>query len=198
MANNRIDVMGKKFGKLLVIGETDKRNKAKAPLYECLCDCGNKVYRSATKLLVSEVPRCDKCIAPYNRGKSNKAKGETGRNSLLSSYKIHARKRNLEWNLTVQEFKDITESTCHYCGDAPSKISYGSSGLTRDHGAYTYNGIDRKNNSEGYNLENCVPCCTSCNIMKMDISYVDFIRKCKKISTNLSLLEEGSTETKGN
>lgn len=40
----------------------------------------------------------------------------------------------------------------------------------------------RKNNSVGYTLENCVPCCGICNKMKMNLDFDTFIEKCKLIS----------------
>ena len=47
---------------------------------------------------------------------------------------------------------------CWYCGSMP---------IPR-------NGIDRQDNSKGYEIGNCVPCCTKCNLLKSDMSYEDF------------------------
>ena len=35
-------------------------------------------------------------------------------------------------------------------------------------------GIDRKDSSKPYAPDNCLPCCSICNQMKMDLSYDDF------------------------
>lgn len=43
-------------------------------------------------------------------------------------------------------------------------------------------GIDRVDNSVGYTIENCVPCCTSCNFMKGKMTKDDFIEKVSQIA----------------
>ena len=40
---------------------------------------------------------------------------------------------------------------------------------------YIYNGIDRKNGTLGYFLENCVSCCRPCNWAKRHMSYDEFM-----------------------
>jgi len=36
----KIDMIGKKFGRLTVIGESKKTDKKKRIYYDCKCDCG--------------------------------------------------------------------------------------------------------------------------------------------------------------
>jgi hypothetical protein len=43
-------------------------------------------------------------------------------------------------------------------------------------------GIDRRQNAVGYHLLNCVPCCTSCNLMKRNTSEQAFISSCIAIA----------------
>ena len=50
-----------------------------------------------------------------------------------------------------------------------------------------YNGIDRVDNNRGYEIENVVPCCTSCNSAKMDLSKEDFLCRIKRCYDNLFL-----------
>jgi 5-methylcytosine-specific restriction endonuclease McrA len=80
--------------------------------------------------------------------------------SLYNQYRISARKRALAFSLTKEEFRKITEQHCRYCGTAPAQEHCAG------YGAYRYNGVDRKNNEEGYTLENVVPCCYRCNRAK--------------------------------
>jgi hypothetical protein len=54
------------------------------------------------------------------------------------------------------------------------------------------NGIDRIDSSKEYSVENCVPCCKKCNIMKNVYSMTDFIDQVHKIS-NFQKLKESST-----
>jgi hypothetical protein len=53
----------------------------------------------------------------------------------------------------------------------------------RDTPLFLYNGIDRKDNKGGYELDNCAPCCTVCNFLKRDMAYskwVAFLNRVKK------------------
>lgn len=45
-------------------------------------------------------------------------------------------------------------------------------------------GIDRIDSNKNYTINNCVPCCGQCNIMKLDYSQKDFLNKCLSIIQN--------------
>ena len=55
------------------------------------------------------------------------------------------------------------------------------------------NGIDRKNNSTGYSVLNCVSCCKTCNFAKKNMSYKDFIGYLNRVSEfrHEALVQEG-------
>ena len=88
--------------------------------------------------------------------------GKASLNGLYYEYIRSAKKRNYEFAITLIQFKELTSQNCHYCEKSPSKIYY----KKRCNGEYVYNGIDRKDNSKGYTLENCLPCCYACNTIK--------------------------------
>ena len=79
----------------------------------------------------------------------------------LATYRKDARIRNLKFSLSREEFKNIIFKNCHYCNDIPSTLAINKS---KNPTSILYNGIDRINNEIGYELTNCVPCCTDCNI----------------------------------
>lgn len=79
-------------------------------------------------------------------------------------YTYHAKKRGNQMLLSLQDFKDIVEKPCRYCGDS-QKI-----------------GVDRINNTLGYTKENTSPCCSTCNYMKKAMSLEDFLSHVRKIS----------------
>lgn len=85
----------------------------------------------------------------------------------LASYRRGATKRNIEWFLTEEDFLNLWNKNCFYCGDVIKTI-----------------GIDRKNNNEGYKIDNVVPCCSICNKLKLALPYEDFIKKIKQIYEN--------------
>lgn len=52
-------------------------------------------------------------------------------------------------------------------------------------GAYFYNGVDRINNSIGYVIENCVPCCRQCNRSKDILNQKEFYEWIMRLFNNL-------------
>lgn len=96
------------------------------------------------------------------------------RKSLKARYKkyeLGAKKRNLVFELTIEEFDQITRRSCLYCGEFSDQ---------RD--GIPFNGVDRIDSSEGYTSLNCVPCCEMCNRMKLDYDMLDWLRHIKKIA----------------
>lgn len=82
-------------------------------------------------------------------------------------YKSAAKKRGLEFDLTVEQFEEITSQVCYYCGEyAEGK---------------EYCGIDRIDNGVAYVLDNCVPCCAMCNAWKSDLTLEEFLNHAKNI-----------------
>lgn len=93
-------------------------------------------------------------------------------NGKYVSYRNSANQRKIDWNLTKEDFEKFWQLDCYYCGDKISTI-----------------GIDRKNSSIGYEIENILPCCSNCNIIKMDSTYDEHINRIIKIYNNLKLWE---------
>ena len=72
-----------------------------------------------------------------------------------------AAKRKLNVSLTLEEFTSLIEKLCHYCNDemnTPSVMGIG---------------IDRIDNEKGYEIDNVLPCCTACNVIKSDYLTVE-------------------------
>lgn len=68
-----------------------------------------------------------------------------------SAYRDGAVKRNLPFEISLEDFKLFWQVPCYYCGDAIDTI-----------------GLDRINSDLGYTLDNLRPCCTFCNRAKLD------------------------------
>ena len=78
---------------------------------------------------------------------------------------IHgACKRGLEFQIPESNYYELINSRCYYCGEK-----------------YNLN-LDRVNNDIGYILENVVPCCPMCNMMKRGYSESAFIDKAISIA----------------
>ena len=77
--------------------------------------------------------------------------------------------RNLKVNITEEDWNTLIYQSCHYCGYKHTN------GI----------GLDRLDNSvREYTLENVKPCCGSCNLMKGELSYSEFMDKTKQIAEN--------------
>lgn len=104
-----------------------------------------------------------------------KANPETDKrygNSIKGRYRVYktgAKKRNLAFKLTLEDFEKMWDNNCHYCGDKIDGI-----------------GIDRVDNNTGYIKSNTVPCCSVCNLMKLTLRPNDFINQCVKIANKLN------------
>jgi hypothetical protein len=84
------------------------------------------------------------------------------------AYLTRAADKDLEFALTKEMFDKIKSACCYYCGKVNSSTHQ--------------NGIDRKDNSVGYIIENCATCCRECNQMKGVMSSDEFISHCKNIA----------------
>ena len=106
------------------------------------------------------------------------AHGEANFRALYKERKKGAIKRGLEWILTEEEFRSLTQQVCYYCGAPPyQRRSHGVS----LNGDYIYNGLDRFDNDQGYIHGNCVPCCGKCNHAKYTMSADEFLKHIIKI-----------------
>ena len=141
-------------------------------------DCGREYMKWTTENTSHLSMRCRMCnihqqTADKNRGERDRNyKNENFRNpqKYYGDYVRGASKRGYQMLLNFEQFKSLIVQPCHYC------LEYKEEEV---------NGIDRVDNSLGYTIENCVPCCEWCNIMKLDYNYHDFIEKCRRITENM-------------
>lgn len=168
----KIDIIGKKFTKLLVIRTFTKNKRTWCT---CKCDCGNDTSVCMSQLLNKHTQSCG-CFKP-----NRKKYGESAKNARIASYKRGAKDRNLLFELTDEYIEKLMLSKCYYCNIEPSRIVHNQ----RQYGEFICNGIDRKNPDIGYTKENCVTCCTKCNFMKGRLLFDDFLNQVKAIYNNL-------------
>ena len=81
--------------------------------------------------------------------------------SKYSQYKSRAKRKNIEFTITLEQFAFITSLKCWYC-----KREFPDKGV----------GIDRAWNNMGYVPINCAPCCWDCNRAKSNMSRVGFYK----------------------
>ena len=115
----------------------------------------NSIKRKAENILADKLCRCIKKV------KSDKINEKA---AIALCRENIFKKRNIDFNLTEQEFYSFWQKSCTYCGDKIDTI-----------------GLDRINSEKGYDMSNLVPCCATCNWMKIDKSTDDWIAHIKKI-----------------
>lgn len=157
-ANNSINEMGNRFGKLVVIEQLPTRHKKSR--WRCLCDCGKYKKATGDSLRQGKVSSCG-CIRKDIVGGYT----TTSTNNKFSQYKANAKRRNLDFSISFEFFEKTISSGCAYCG--------GMGG-----------GVDRWDNSLGYTETNSVPCCMVCNRMKLTWNPLEFLVHCNKIVEN--------------
>lgn len=172
------DISGKQFGRLTAIKRFG--NKRNLTHWICLCSCGKETLVSLPNLQSGTTKSCG-CL---KRELQRKEIGYAAFNQLFLSYKGAARRRNLLFFLSKEQFKNLTQMNCHYCNQEPSCIkhpNFHAKNEWKEKSSYIYNGIDRKDNTQGYNLINCVACCKICNYIKNDLNEEHFLDKIKTI-----------------
>lgn len=84
-------------------------------------------------------------------------------------YIYRANAKSIAFELSVQQFNEIINQDCTYCGEQGP------------------NTIDRIDSSKGYISSNVTPCCTKCNIMKFTMSVYDFKKHVSRVYKHLML-----------
>ena len=190
MANINPPKIGEVFNKLTVIKESFKKSDDYVKYFICKCECGNIKEIFAGNLRNGHTRSCG-----CNQTKARiKAPGVFSWNRIYKNYKGSAKTRGVFFDITIQNFIKIMSLDCTYCGSPPQPFnayrkkdgSLNYSGLKApehiiDRSWIKVNGIDRINSNLGYILENCTPCCTICNYLKMDLDKEEFLTHVLKI-----------------
>lgn len=180
-----VDVRGQRFGNLVAIAPTTKRKEGTRSTYWlCECDCGNMHVTRLDSLRDGSAESCGCHQRNWNKLRG----GVAAFKRLYSRYRGDAKKRNLPFMLTRNNFLMLTSSPCWYCGKPPSQ-SIKESNAPNLSSDYLYNGIDRIDNNEGYVMGNVRPCCKACNWLKRDFAEKEFFTQVKRVYEHLQLGE---------
>lgn len=164
--NCTINLVGRTFGRLTVKKRANGEKDRKNVYWECQCTCGKvKVVRGrylqagtikSCGCLREEILRLPFGVAAFHR--------------VVYAYRQESKKHGRLWDLTLEQAQKLFQEKCYYCQAEPRQKSQ----FARSHGAYFYNGLDRKDNTKGYTLSNVVPCCGKCNRAKNTASFEEF------------------------
>lgn len=184
---NHVSLVGKTFGRLTVISELGViSGKGSSYWYSCLCECGaiKSVKGASLGRWKGSTKSCG-CLqrdVARRRGKENRLKfGEAAFRAYYRSYSRRAKDKNIEFDLSIDKFKSLTEDICYYCKSTPA----GKIDNKWHYGYSVHNGIDRIDNTRGYTLDNCVTCCKRCNQAKNDMTKFEFYLWIEKVYNRL-------------
>jgi len=90
--------------------------------------------------------------------------------TILRAYHHSAKIHTRTWAISDNDALSLMAKPCHYCGASPSNVAKGRP----DRGSFVYNGIDRVDNTKGYEPSNVVTCCRRCNIGKANGTVGEF------------------------
>lgn len=182
--SNLLINIGQKFNRLTVIRKIGEKEipETKTHRYSfwlCRCDCGKEVSVRAGSLLNKYTQSCgclknEKSLERLKEYRKKRVENSSS-NIVYRNYKRSADIKNVSFSLTKDQFMILTQLNCFYCGEKPQNV------LNKHASTFIYNGIDRVDNSKGYENDNVVPCCKRCNLMKRDLELNEFIKHIFKI-----------------
>ena len=183
--NDMEDLTGKQFYRLTALSPIRKKGRL---YWTCVCECETTKDIRADSLKSGTIRSCGCLNKETQKAKTTKY-GESHMHLVYHYYKKSAKDRNLSFNITEQQLKEIVVQDCIYCGKKPSLSTtpYIRENLN---GYILCNGADRIDSSKGYSIDNIVPCCSKCNQIKMDMSVEDFFQKVEDIYLNMANAKE--------
>ena len=160
---------GDKINRLEVL-RLDHKNAHYSTFFLFKCDCGNTKVIKGSNVITGAIKSCG-CLKRELGSNAAKNLAKTFRrlpnnraviNAIILQYRKGAERRGFSFCLSYDEFTEIIQRDCFYCGLPPSnkkRINAWPDG-------YIYSGIDRVDPKEGYRSDNVVPCCIECNRAK--------------------------------
>jgi len=170
----RIDISGKRFGRLLAVKELSQKHR-KVFLWLCKCDCGKDHITARYNLIRGDSRSCGCYRSDITKIRERMQPYQALYNIVVK----RAEKRKISFELSYEEFVDFTNTcACYYCGD---EVKWTKFNTGKNPKAYN---LDRINSSKGYSKDNCHVCCFACNMFKGSWSETSFLNHINKIHDN--------------
>jgi len=170
------DLTGTAVGRLTVLSFSHtKQKKNQKEFYKywtVACECGTVKTVEQSSLTRKLIKSCG-CILKENARKRAEKRDriEIIKERLCKDYIKNAQKREYVFNITNEQFFELIQQPCYYCGEIDSNEATDYTlGKT-----FKYNGVDRIDNHTGYEPDNVVSCCKHCNAAKSDLSKQNFL-----------------------
>lgn len=176
--------VGDKLGHLTVVKEFNGK-PSRSKHWSCQCDCGKTVIRTS------------RYLNTYSHGSCGCSRNVTGVHSLafkgcgdlyasiFNRIKRGAVRRNMEFDITIEELWKLFQDQDERCALSGLSISFGKYSRT-DLGEPCTASLDRISSEEGYLSKNIQWVHKDINIMKNKFSQEGFIGMCKTIADHNS------------
>lgn len=181
------DWTGTKLHRLTFIKPTDRRNGRKI-LWQTLCVCGNTSEVLPYTVAKGMVKSCG-CFS--RESITRRCEKKRIYHPIISSARTVWKANYRDGDISFDDFYRLSQLDCDYCGSPPTKTynmsnhrKHRSSNYQIQEGNFTYNGLDRLDSNRGHMLDNVVPCCYTCNLMKRADTRKDFLSHIEKISSH--------------
>lgn len=146
----------------------------------CRCSCGNEKMVSLSRLKRGSPKSCGCQHAPKT-GASRKLLSISDehykrivQNVQWQATRNNARTRGLSFDLTVEFIWEMSQRRCKYCKRLPFRkaaVPVQTELILNEYNTIIYtNGLDRVDNTVGYQVDNVVACCRPCNIAKNNMT----------------------------
>lgn len=179
-----IDETGNKYGRLTVLERANYIGNQ--PAWKCQCECGN------IKITTGKILRAGRCKSCGCLGNGRERDRDVVYMITLNKLKCRAKKKELDFNLDIDDVKRLSHDNCVYCGNPPILVKTVVDNRNKEkiQAQLAINGIDRVDNNKGYTKDNSVSCCNGCNIAKGTLTVDEFKVNIIRIFNHLNLKNE--------
>lgn len=148
--------------------------RRKIYVFGCI-DCGKEIHVESNGKVARATGRCRSCSYREAARSRRKKPFEFLYNKFMRV--AVGRKLNTACDISYEDFVALTDiKECFYCGESVRWAA-----TDTDKNSWRYN-LDRKNNNLGYLKTNIVVSCWSCNKLKSNFGYYEFLDRCARIA----------------
>ncbi len=176
MRGQNLNLIGNRYGRLVVIKKDEEGSKYNSIKWICKCDCGKVKSIHGSCLTRTKQPTIScRC---YQKELNYKGIGDLS-GAYFATIKHHARYRNIEFNLTIQELWELYEKQNKKCAMTGRDIV-----LVRNHKrdmSKQTASLDRTDSDKPYCIENVRWVHKHVNLMKNVLDNNYFLQLCNEI-----------------
>ncbi len=168
------NLLGKKFGNLIVISKSKIKDKGKCFRWKCQCICGNKTEFETYFLLSGKRTQCQKC-SRLDGAKHLYTGYKELSGGYISQLKKSAKIRSLKFAVSTKYLYDLFQQQHGLCALSGIQIVLSGMGPNK---VYQTASVDRINSKKGYIKGNVQWVHKDINMMKQRFSQQYFIDSC--------------------